>query len=277
MGREFTRRGLGVAAGSAIMGLAAARFAGGRPKALAAPAAQAISPSGLAYRAYVPVVPKFGQFYQYTCEFDAAWIILATYGVEAPFEELLEIVGHDVSIEPYYEQTATGFIIYGGDITSAFSGDYASNMLARASGKAFQPLFEQFDFAVSPVGTQAELQAALDNGDLVWTKATVDFQPWADTIWVTPDGDELSTVLGNDHAVVINGYNEDVVVISDPLGPTSTNWNRAYEYEVPWTTFLPVWGAQNQDALAVSATAAPRSTTPSIDPTAPIIEITGGA
>jgi len=278
MGRGMTRRGLGVAARNAVVGLTVARFASGTPRpSLAAPATQVTNANGQAYSAYVPVVPKFGQFYQYTCEFDAAWIILATYGVEAPFEELLDIVGHDVSIEPYYEETATGFIIYGGDITSAFSGDYANNLLARASGKAFQPLFEQFDLAVKPIGTRPELESALKSGALVWTKATVDFQPWADTIWITPSGAELPTVLGNDHAVVINGYNEDVVVISDPLGPTSSNWNRAFEYEIPWATFLPVWGAQNQDALAVSPFSAIPSTSPSIDPTAPIIEITGGA
>jgi hypothetical protein len=278
MGRGITRRDLGVAARNTVVGLTVARFAGGSPATtLAAPASQVTNTAGRAYSAYVPVVPKFGQFYTYTCEFDAAWIILATYGIEAPFEELLTIVGHDISIEPWYEQTATGFIIYGGDITTAFSGDFTSNMLARASGAAFQPLFEHFDLSVTPVGTQEELQAALDHGDLVWTKATVDFQPWADTIWITPNGDEVPTVLGNDHAVVINGYSEDVVVISDPLGPTSTNWNRAYEYEIPWATFLPVWGAQNEDALAVSPVAASTSTAPTIDPTVPTIEITGGA
>ena len=43
------------------------------------------------------------------------------------------------SIEPYFEETAEGFIIYGGDITSAFCGDYTTNMLARSTGSAFCP------------------------------------------------------------------------------------------------------------------------------------------
>jgi hypothetical protein len=43
-----------------------------------------------------------------------------------------------------------------------------------------------------------------------------------------------------------------VVVIRDALGPTSTNWNRAYEYEVPWDAFLAAWEAQGFDGLAVS-------------------------
>lgn len=284
MGRRFTRRSLGRGLRNTLVATAVARFAADTSRAaLAAPANQVTTTDGRIYDAYVQPVPKLGQFYPYTCEFDAAWVILATFGEDRPFEDLLDIVGHDVSVEPWYEQTAAGFVIYGGDITSAFSGDYTSNMLARASGTAFKPLFEHFDLSATPVGTQEELQAALDAGQLVWTKATVDFQPWADTTWITPDGKEVATVLGNDHAVVINGYNQDVVVVTDPLGPTSTNWARPYEYEVPWATFLGVWAAQAQDALAVGpaeATTATRSISPATDtanPTVPIIEIRGGA
>ena len=48
------------------------------------------------------------------------------------------------------------------------------------------------------------------------------------------------------------GYNSDVVVIRDVLGPTSTNWERPYEYDVPWDTFLAVWEAQGNDGVAVA-------------------------
>lgn len=58
-------------------------------------------------------------------------------------------------------------------------------------------------------------------------------------------------MLGNDHAVVVIGFNQDVVVIRDVLGPTSSNWQRPYEYEVDWATFLEVWAAQDFDGLAV--------------------------
>jgi hypothetical protein len=40
-------------------------------------------------------------------------------------------------------------------------------------------------------------------------------------------------------------------VIRDVLGPTSSNWQRPYEYEVGWPAFLAAWGAQSFDALAV--------------------------
>ena len=82
-------------------------------------------------------------------------------------------------------------------------------------------------------------------------KATVDFLPWASTTWITPDGKALPTVLGNDHAVVIMGYNDYGVVIRDVLGPTDTNWERPYEYDVPWDLFLSVFQAQGSDGVAV--------------------------
>ena len=58
-------------------------------------------------------------------------------------------------------------------------------------------------------------------------------------------------VLGNDHAVVVMGYNDFGPVIRDVLGPTSTNWERATEYDVPWETFLAVFEAQGSDGVGV--------------------------
>jgi uncharacterized protein YvpB len=210
-----------------------------------------LTPDGRVYTAYVPTKTKTGQFYQYSCEFDASWVVLATFGKDVPFEEQLDVVGYDTSVEPYFEETEEGFVIYGGDITSAFCGDYTSNMLARSTGTAFLPLFEHYGLEAEAVKTRAEIEATLDRGGLVWTKATVDFLPWADTTWLTPSGKSVPTVLGNDHAVVVMGYNDDGVVIRDVLGPTNTNWERAYEYDVPWDKFLAVFEAQGSDGVGV--------------------------
>jgi hypothetical protein len=241
--RAHSRRAL-LAAGIAASGL-------GLPRRARAQAAPVVLPDGRAYDAYVPAATKDGQFFQYSCEFDASWAVLATFGYDISFEEQLAIVGHDLSIEPWWEETAEGFVIHGGDITAAFSGDYTKNLLARTSGRAMLPLFAHFGLPVAPVRTQPDLQAALDAGALVWMKATVDFLPWADTTWITREGIRLPTVLGNDHAVVVMGYNAAGVVIRDVLGPTDTNWERQYEYDVPWETFVPVWAAQGYDTLAV--------------------------
>jgi len=234
-----------------------------------------VTPDGRVYTAYVPTATKPGQFYQYSCEFDASWVVLSTFGKDVPFEEQLSVVGHDTSLEPYFEQTAEGFIIYGGDITSAFCGDYTSDMLARSTGTAFLPLFEHYGFKAETVTSRDEIEATLDQGGLIWTKATVDFLPWEATTWLTPGGKSVPTVLGNDHAVVVMGYNDDVVVIRDVLGPTNTNWERSYEYDVPWETFLAVFEAQGADGVAIfppNAEAPSRTIKPaySIEPAEPL-------
>jgi uncharacterized protein YvpB len=212
--------------------------------------------NGRAYDAYIPAATKDAQAYQYSCEFDAAWVILQTYGFDVSVDELIGQTTLDISIEPYIEETAQGFIIHGGNITDAFSGDYTSNFLARSTGNAISGTFEQYGLHTQPVRDRASLEAALRDGWLVWMKTTVDFKPWRPATWLMPDGSTYQTVLGNDHAVVVMGFNAESVVIRDVLGPTSSNWQRPYEYEVDWPTFMASWGAQSYDALAVAPPAA---------------------
>ncbi len=206
---------------------------------------------GRLFDAYIPAATKDKQFFQYSCEFDAAWVILATYGINASSDELVSKIRHDRSVEPYIKETRNGLLIYGGDITQAYSGDYTKNFLARSTGPAFAGLFEQYGLQTAPVRDRSALEGALRQGSLVWMKTTVDFNKWRPATWIMPDGQTYQTVLGNDHAVVAIGYSERGVVIRDVLGPTSTNRQRPYEYEVDWDTFMAAWGAQSFDGLAV--------------------------
>jgi hypothetical protein len=211
-----------------------------------------ITVNGRTYDAYLSAATKKKQFYHYTCEFDAAWVVLKTYGFDVGLDEQLAIIGHDTSVEPYYEETSDGFIIYGGDIFNAYSGDYKENFLARSTGIAFRRLFEHYGLDVTAVNDQEGLEAALRRGELVWIKTTADFKPGKPSTWVLPDGSTHKTVLGNDHAAVVIGYNSKVTVIRDVLGPTNTNWDRKYEYEVSWPKFLAAWASQSYDGLAVA-------------------------
>jgi hypothetical protein len=231
------------------------------PSLMALPSATALPSStpspapvivdGRTYTAYIPAAVKERQLYRYTCEFDAAWVVLQTFGVDASVDEIIARTPIDESIEPHFEQTSDGFVIYGGDIRRAFSGNYRENFLARSSGSALAPVFTSFGLVASPVADRADVEAALRRGALIWMKTTVDFKPWRPAVWITPNGDRVPTVLGNDHAVVAIGFNAEVVVIRDVLGPTSSNWRRPLEYEVSWETFLNAWGAQDFDGLAV--------------------------
>ena len=58
-------------------------------------------------------------------------------------------------------------------------------------------------------------------------------------------------VLTNDHALIVMGFNERDVIIRDPLGPTTTNEIRPWQYTVSWERYLDVIAAQGNDAIAV--------------------------
>jgi hypothetical protein len=204
-----------------------------------------------AYKVYIPAACKAGDFFWYSCEFDAAWSVLKTFGIDAGFEEMLGIVGHDQSVDPYYQDTPDGVVIHGGDISRQFSGNYINSILARTRGSAIRKLFKHYGLSVSAVHDRADIKGALKNGRLVWVKVTVDFLDWIPATWITPTGDKDPAVLTNDHAAVVMGYDEEVALLRDTLGPTDTNWNRRNEYEVPWDRFMQCWGAQGFDGLAV--------------------------
>ena len=222
------------------------------PRPAPSPTPRPVVVNGRVYDAYIPAAAKPGQAYQYSCEFDAAWVILKTYGFDVSVDRLIEVVGVDRSVEPYIEETKQGFVIHGGDITTSFSGDYKKNFLARSSASALRKAFAPYGLRTTFVRDRAGIEAALRRGALVWIKTTVDFKPWRPATWRMPDGRTFRTVLGNDHAVVVMGFNAKSVVIRDVLGPTSSNRQRPYEYEVDWDTFLQAWGAQSFDGLAVT-------------------------
>lgn len=216
--------------------------------------------NGHTYDAYITAATKKKQYYHYTCEFDAAWVVLKTYGIDATLDDQITQVGLDKSVEPSYKEGKDVVEIYGGDIGKMYSGDYATNFLARSSGQAMRKLFEHYGLPTTPVHSRAGIETALRSGSLVWVKVTADFKPGRPSVWIKPDGTTFKaddgsvyrTVLGNDHAAVVMGYNKDAVVIRDVLGPTTTNWTRKYEYEVPWDKFLTIWGSQSYDGLAVA-------------------------
>lgn len=248
LGLRFTRRrlmlgGAALAAGTVVPARrAAAEIVEITPPPISDPAT---------YDAYIPTACKNGPFYSYTCEFDASWAIFKTFGIDAPLEDQVAAIRIDDRIEPYYVETGDGFTIYGGDIARAYSGDYKKNFLARTTGDGFRRVFTSYGLRAVKVGTRERIQEHLRKGRLIWIKTTVDFLDWRTATWITPDGKRFEVVLGNDHAVAVIGYNDRVAVIRDVLGPTSTNENRLFEYEVPWETFLRSWGAQSFDGLAV--------------------------
>jgi hypothetical protein len=144
--RDFAFGGAGLAACSAL-----------RPaRGLASAAVVEIVPSPVSdlasYDVSIPAACKAGDFYRYSCEFDAAWAVLKTYGIETTMEEQLSTIAIDRRIEPYYEETDAGVVTYGGDITTAYSGDYTANFLARTTGAAMRHVFKHFGMCCTRSG-----------------------------------------------------------------------------------------------------------------------------
>lgn len=210
-----------------------------------------LAADGTPWAAYIQVPIKKGQDFHYTCEFDSAWILLKAYGVEMGLDEQLALVGHDLSIEPYWEETATSITVFGGDIAEMYSGDYRENILARARTSAVRKVFDGVDLTVTETPDRASIERALLAGQPIFFKSTVDFLDWRAATWICPDGDEYPVVLTNDHALIVMGFNERDVIIRDPLGPTTTNEIRPWQYTVSWERYLDVIAAQGNDAIAV--------------------------
>ncbi|MBA2468696.1 MAG: hypothetical protein H0V37_04765, partial [Chloroflexia bacterium] len=201
--------------------------------------------------AYIQVPIKEGQDFSYTCEFDSSWIVLTAYGHQMTLDEQLDIVGHDLSIEPYWEETVSGFVVYGGDIEEMYSGDYRENLLARARTTAVRKVFDAVELPVTETPDRLTTETALLAGQPVFFKSTVDMLDWDPTTWLCPDGDEFPVVLTNDHALVVMGFNDEDVIVRDPLGPTTTNEIRPWQYRVSWDRYLDVIASQGNDAIAI--------------------------
>lgn len=214
---------------------------------------------GIQYTAFVQVPIKRGQDLHYTCEFDTAWSIMMAYGIDAPLQAQLDAVGFDNPFEPYWEDLGDLVMIYGGDIGEFFCGDLDNNLVAKAKGSAMAKAFEAHGLVATPVRDRPAIEQSINMGYPVFFKSTVDFLEWRPALWNTPAGKQYQVVFSNDHALAVIGYNDTDVMIRDPLGPTSTNERRPYQYRVSWERFLQVFAAQENDGLAVSP---PGATTP---------------
>jgi hypothetical protein len=210
-----------------------------------------VTVDGVTWTSMVQVPIKRGQDLQYTCEFDTAWSIMMAYGLDVPLAEQLEHVGIDNRFEPYWVEAPEGIVIHGGDIGESFCGDLDANLVARAKGSAMRKVFEAQGLSATPVHDRAGIEGALHMGQPVFFKATVDFLPWQPATWLTPEGKRYQVVFSNDHALAVIAYNDSDVVIRDPLGPTSTNDRRPYQYRVSWERFLLVFASQENDGLAI--------------------------
>lgn len=247
-----------------------------------------VEADGILWTSMVQVPIKRGQWYHYTCEFDSAWSCMAAYDVDAGLDAQVDAVGIDNRVVPYWEETASGIMVYGGDIGEHFSGELDSNLMSRATSTAMRKAFDAHHLATEPINDRKGIEASLNAGYPVFFKSTVDFLDWRPATWHSPEGFTYPVVFSNDHALTVIAYNDDEVVIRDPLGPTSTNVNRPYQYRVRWDRFLEVFASQGNDGLAVMpsggslagqpgrASSTPAATAPAKTPTPKPVDLAVG-
>lgn len=226
-----------------------------------------VEADGIQWTAMIQVPIKRGQDLHYTCEFDSAWSIMKAYGIDSTLESQLAAVGIDDRLEPYWEDQGNVVMIYGGDIGQYFCGDLDTNLVAKTKGSAMVKSFEAHGLAAVPVRDRPSIEQAINLGYPVFFKSTVDFLDWRPAIWNTPEGIQYQVVFSNDHALTVMAYNDTEVVIRDPLGPTSTNTQRPFQFRASWDRFLQVFAAQENDGLAVMPPGA--SLTGGAEPQAP--------
>jgi hypothetical protein len=210
-----------------------------------------VEADGIQWMAMVQVPIKRGQWFHFTCEFDSAWCVMAAYDIDAGLDAQVDAVGIDNRVVPYWEETPNGIVVYGGDIGQHFSGALDENLMSRATSLAMRKAFEAHGLATQPISDRAGIEASLNAGYPVFFKSTVDFLDWQPATWFSPEGYQYQVVFSNDHALTVIAYNETEVVIRDPLGPTTTNTTRPYQYRVSWERFLQVFASQGNDGLAV--------------------------
>lgn len=210
-----------------------------------------VEADGTVWDAMIQVPIKRGQWYHFTCEFDSAWSIMQAYGVDAPLDAQVDAVGIDNRVVPYWDESAYEVIVYGGNIGEHFSGYLDTNLMSRSTCNAMRKSFLAHGLTAEPVKDRESIESSLDAGFPVFFKATVDFLDWRPAKWISPEGYEYKVVFSNDHALTVMAYNDQDVVIRDPLGPTSTNGERPYQYRVSWERFLEVFASQDNDGLAV--------------------------
>ena len=138
------------------------------------------------WSAYIQLPIKEGQDFHYTCEFDSSWIILKAYGHDLTLEEQLSVVGHDLSIEPWWEESPRQITVYGGDIAEMYSGDYRENLLARARTTAVRKVFDLVGLVSTDTPDRPTTEQALLAGQPVFFKSTVDLLDWDQATWVCP-------------------------------------------------------------------------------------------
>lgn len=158
----------------------------------------------------------FNQYPKYPngCEAVSLYIMLKHYGVDVSVDSVIDALPRGNA--PHY----VNGILYGGDPNYEFLGDPRSDDGWGIYDKGLVPVANKFKSGIiNGTGMDFNQIFGLINENrpiLVWTSMDMK-KPFVSTKWISEKtGDEIVWKRYN-HAVLVIGYNDDSIIVSDPI------------------------------------------------------------
>lgn len=161
-------------------------------------------------------VITFNQYPNYPtgCESVALYILLRYYDVDVTVDDIIsKLPKGDI---PYYKDE----VLYGGNPYLEFVGSpYSSDSFGVFDVPIYNVALQYKEGIVSGKGNDLDTVLGIVSQGrpvMVWTSMYLAL-PYVSRSWIYPKTNEIINWPANEHAVVIVGFNEDYVIISDPI------------------------------------------------------------
>jgi len=148
------------------------------------------------------------------CESVSLYILLNYYGVDVTVADIVEALPKGE--EPYKKDG----VYYGADPHKVFVGDPRRESSFGVYNEPIAKTAQQFkDGAVAESGVSLErIKKTVAGRDpvIVWTTVSYERSPKVTAGWKVKETGEEIQWMGNEHAVVVYGYDADNIYVSDP-------------------------------------------------------------
>lgn len=172
------------------------------------------------------------------CEAVALYIMLKHYGVDVTVDSIIDALPRGNT--PHY----VNGVLYGGDPNYEFLGDPRSDDGWGIYDKGLAPIANKFKSGIiNGTGMDFNKIFSLINENrpvLVWTSMDMK-KPFVSTSWISEKTGEKIIWKRYNHAVLVIGYNDDSVIVSDPINGRIRYFDR--------DTFISIYDFMGRKAL----------------------------
>ncbi len=190
--------------------------------------AQSVAASPTSYK--LLDLPAMGQVWNLSCEYAATSAATAFYGSMITQQSFLDAIG-------YNNNPHMGFR---GRITGPWGGTRDYGVYAEPIATALHSFgFTRSYFFYGGVDTLKD-EIAANHPVVVWITGTYR----SSSRFIVQDGDETYSLIPNEHAVTVYGYDDVGVWVMDP--------STATKYRVGWGVFLNAWNQFDGMGLVVA-------------------------